>query len=68
MSLAGTIGPVMANSNGVAYVNIKSSLLTLNGQNSVIGRGLNVHEIVSNPNDYPGTPCGCGVIGIINEQ
>uniref|UniRef100_A0A914CBU5 Superoxide dismutase copper/zinc binding domain-containing protein n=1 Tax=Acrobeloides nanus TaxID=290746 RepID=A0A914CBU5_9BILA len=64
-SLAGNIGPVMANSNGVAYVNLQSSLLTFNGQNSVIGRGLMVHEIVSNPNDFPGTPFGCGVIGIV---
>jgi Cu/Zn superoxide dismutase len=67
-SLAGNIGPVMANSNGVAYVNLQSSLLTFNGQNSVIGRGLMVHEIVSNTDDFPGTSFGCGVIGIVNEQ
>ena len=64
---AGDLGNVTADAQGVVTAEFLDSVITLNGANSIIGRGVIVHE---GPDDFTTQPTGaagarqsCGVIG-----
>ena len=64
---AGDPGNVTADAQGVVTAEFLDSVITLNGANSIIGRGVIVHE---GPDDFTTQPTGaagarqsCGVIG-----
>lgn len=74
----GDLGNVHANANGFVAVQITDSLVSLEGVNSVLGRGLVIHE---KPDDMgkggndeskktgnAGKRLGCGVIGVKAER
>jgi superoxide dismutase, Cu-Zn family len=64
----GDFGNIVADADGKAVYELVSDYTTLNGPNSIIGRGLIVHadpdDLVSQPTGDAGARIGCGVIGI----
>ena len=64
----GDFGNIVADENGNATYELVSNYTTLNGLNSIIGRGIIVHagtdDLVSQPTGNAGARVGCGVIGI----
>lgn len=70
----GDLGNVQADSNGVAKVNIEDKLISLTGDNNVLGRTIVIHEDeddlglggveLSKTTGNAGGRLGCGVIGI----
>ena len=74
----GDMGNIMANASGTAIVDTTFDYLTLNGQNSIIGRAVIVHQgaddLTSQPSGDAGPRLACGVIdmqapeGIENVQ
>ncbi|OWA53504.1 putative Superoxide dismutase (Cu-Zn) [Hypsibius exemplaris] len=75
---AGDLGNIFANGKGIATVDIQDIAFTLNGEYSVVGRTLVVHQ---DPDDYgrggesdsaksghSGKRIACGVIGISAEK
>jgi Cu-Zn family superoxide dismutase len=63
----GDMGNVEADSTGKAHLELKDSMLKLSGENSILGRGLIVHEKVddwSQPVGNAGGRVACGVIGV----
>lgn len=65
---AGDLGNLTANEQGVAIYDRVDQALAFDGQNSIIGRGLIVHEkaddLKSQPTGAAGARVACGVIGI----
>jgi Cu-Zn family superoxide dismutase len=64
---AGDLGNLEADSTGKAHVELKDSMLKLSGENSILGRGVIVHEKVddwSQPTGNAGGRLACGVIGV----
>jgi Cu-Zn family superoxide dismutase len=64
---AGDMGNLEADSTGKAHLELKDSMLKLSGENSILGRGVIVHEKVddwSQPVGNAGSRQACGVIGI----
>lgn len=64
---AGDMGNLEADSNGKAHLELKDSMLKLSGENSILGRGVIVHEKVddwSQPVGNAGGRQACGVIGV----
>jgi Cu-Zn family superoxide dismutase len=64
---AGDLGNLEADSSGKAHLELKDSMLKLSGENSILGRGLIVHEKVddwSQPVGNAGGRVACGVIGV----
>lgn len=71
---AGDLGNVEANADGVANFDIKDSLISLNGERSVVGRTMVIHADVddlgkgghelSKTTGNAGARLACGVIGI----
>ncbi|XP_021949922.1 superoxide dismutase [Cu-Zn] isoform X2 [Folsomia candida] len=71
----GDLGNIKADATGQATVNIWDSLISLNGVNSIVGRGFAIHEKEddlgrgSNPesrmNGNSGPRIACGIIGVL---
>lgn len=70
----GDLGNVVADDNGVAKLNIQDKLISLTGENNILGRTIVVHEgeddlglggvELSKTTGNAGGRLGCGVIGI----
>ncbi len=64
----GDLGNLEADGNGVASFNVTIKGLYLNGPQSIIGRGVIIHEkaddLTTQPSGGSGARIGCGVIGI----
>lgn len=64
----GDLGNVEADSSGKAHLELTDKMMTMSGENSIIGRGLIVHEKVDDlktqPTGNAGGRVACGVIGI----
>jgi superoxide dismutase, Cu-Zn family len=65
---AGDLGNLMADSSGRAYLERTDTTISLSGPNSVIGRGVIVHEasddMTTQPTGNAGGRVACGLIGI----
>ena len=64
---AGDLGNLEADSTGKAHLELKDNMLKLSGENSILGRGLIVHEKVddwSQPTGNAGGRVACAVIGV----
>jgi Cu-Zn family superoxide dismutase len=64
---AGDMGNLEADSTGKAHLELKDSMLKFSGENSILGRGVIVHEKVddwSQPVGNAGGRVACGVIGV----
>lgn len=68
----GDMGNITADENGNATIDYVDSKIELNGNNSIIGRGLVVHggqdDLTSQPSGDAGPRVGCGVIGVANTE
>ena len=64
----GDLGNVEADTSGKAHLELTDKMMTMVGENSIIGRGLIVHEKVDDlktqPTGNAGGRVACGVIGI----
>ena len=64
----GDLGNMTANESGSARYERLDSLLSLNGQNSIIGRSVVVHanadDFISQPSGAAGERIACGTIGV----
>jgi Cu-Zn family superoxide dismutase len=64
----GDLGNIEANQNGVAHVEFTDPVMTFDGPNSIIGRGLIVHanadDLKTQPTGNAGGRLACGVIGV----
>ena len=64
----GDMGNVEADSSGKAHLELTDNMMTMSGENSIIGRGVIVHEkaddLKSQPTGDAGGRVACGVIGI----
>ncbi|KAH1020222.1 hypothetical protein HUJ04_009927 [Dendroctonus ponderosae] len=71
----GDLGNIEADETGLAVIKISDSIIALSGENSIIGRGIVIHE---DPDDFgltdasdskttghAGARVGCGVIGTL---
>ena len=67
---AGDLGNLMADSSGRAYLERTDTTISLSGPNSVIGRGVIVHEasddMTTQPTGNAGGRVACGLIGIVS--
>ncbi|ENN71916.1 hypothetical protein YQE_11411, partial [Dendroctonus ponderosae] len=74
----GDLGNIEADETGLAVIKISDSIIALSGENSIIGRGIVIHE---DPDDFgltdasdskttghAGARVGCGVIGTLSES
>lgn len=65
---AGDLGNIVAGEDGAAHVEVTDSVLRLNGDGSIIGRGVIVHaaadDLKTQPTGNAGGRQACGVIGI----
>jgi superoxide dismutase, Cu-Zn family len=65
---AGDLGNLMADSSGRAYLERIDAIISLSGPDSIIGRGIIVHEasddLTTQPTGNAGGRIACGVIGI----
>jgi superoxide dismutase, Cu-Zn family len=65
---AGDFGNLVADSSGRAYLERTDTVISLSGPNSVIGRGIIIHEasddMTTQPTGNAGGRVACGVIGI----
>jgi Cu-Zn family superoxide dismutase len=64
----GDLGNIEADSSGMAHLDYIDGMLSLSGPNSIIGRGVIVHEkeddFKTQPTGNAGARLACGVIGI----
>lgn len=64
----GDLGNITADSTGTAIIDMTDPVLALDGEHSIIGRGLIVHagvdDLTSQPTGAAGGRVACGVIGI----
>jgi Cu-Zn family superoxide dismutase len=66
----GDLGNIEANDDGVAKIDIRDSMLALDGENSIIGRGLVVHfdeDKFTQPVGDAGGRFAIGVIGVAKK-
>ena len=68
----GDLGNITANAAGRATMDRVDTVVTLEGENSIIGRGVIVHEgrddFTTQPTGAAGSRLGCGVIGVRNTS
>ena len=65
---AGDLGNLEADSTGKAHLELKDNMLKFSGENSILGRGVIVHEKVddwSQPVGNAGGRLACGVVGVV---
>jgi Cu-Zn family superoxide dismutase len=65
---AGDFGNLEPDSYGKAHLELKSNMVKLSGENSILGRGVIVHEKVddwSQPTGNAGGRVACGVVGVM---
>ena len=64
----GDLGNIEADSDGKAHLELTDKMMTMSGENSIIGRGLIVHEkaddLKTQPTGDAGGRVACGVIGV----
>ena len=64
----GDMGNIEADSSGKAHLELTDKLMTMSGENSIIGRGVIVHEkaddLKTQPTGDAGGRVACGVIGV----
>jgi Cu-Zn family superoxide dismutase len=64
----GDLGNIVADSTGTAHMDYVDTMISFSGSNSVIGRGVIVHEkeddLKTQPTGNAGARLACGVIGI----
>lgn len=64
----GDLGNIDADSSGKAHLELTDKMMTMSGENSIIGRGVIVHEkaddLKTQPTGDAGGRLACGVIGI----
>ena len=64
----GDLGNIEADSSGKAHLELTDKMMTMSGENSIIGRGLIVHEkaddLKTQPTGDAGGRVACGVIGV----
>lgn len=63
----GDLGNIEADKDGKAHLDLKDKTLKLSGENSILGRGVIVHEKVddwSQPTGNAGGRLACGIIGV----
>jgi Cu-Zn family superoxide dismutase len=64
----GDLGNIEADSSGKAHLELTDKMMTMSGENSIIGRGLIVHEkaddLKTQPTGDAGGRLACGVIGV----
>ena len=64
----GDLGNIEADSDGKAHLELTDKMMTMSGENSILGRGLIVHEkaddLKTQPTGDAGGRLACGVIGI----
>jgi len=62
----GDLGNIEANANGVADIHLHDDLISLNGENSIIGKAIIVHagedDLTTQPTGAAGVRVACGVI------
>ncbi len=67
----GDLGNITANSAGRATMDRLDTVVTLDGDDSILGRGVIVHEgsddFTTQPTGAAGARLGCGVIGVGND-
>ena len=65
---AGDLGNIEADGAGKAHLELSDKMMTMSGENSIIGRGVIVHEkaddLKTQPTGDAGGRLACGVIGI----
>jgi len=65
---AGDIGNIEADKDGIAHLDYIDPVLSLSGENSIIGRGVIVHakedDLTTQPTGAAGARVACGSIGI----
>jgi superoxide dismutase, Cu-Zn family len=65
---AGDLGNLTADSSGKAHLERTDSIISIGGNNSVIGRGIIIHkaadDMTTQPTGNAGARVACGVIGI----
>ncbi|MDZ7690560.1 MAG: superoxide dismutase family protein [Balneolaceae bacterium] len=68
----GDMGNIVADSDGNATIDYTDPIITLDGANSIVGRGIVVHggedDLESQPSGAAGPRVGCGVIGVANTS
>jgi superoxide dismutase, Cu-Zn family len=64
----GDLGNIEADNSGKAHLELTDKMMTMSGPNSIIGRGLIVHEkaddLKTQPTGDAGGRLACGVIGV----
>jgi Cu-Zn family superoxide dismutase len=69
---AGDFGNIKADESGKATIEMKDRVIKLSGPESIIGRGLIVHEkaddLKTQPTGNAGGRIGCAVIGVANPK
>jgi superoxide dismutase, Cu-Zn family len=72
MRHAGDLGNVEADASGNAHLNYTDKMISFEGKNSIIGRGIVVHlaedDLHTQPTGAAGARVACGVIGIAKEE
>ena len=67
----GDLGNITADANGVAHIEMTDKVIKLNGDHSIIGRGIIVHagedDLVTQPTGNAGARVAYGVIGIAKD-
>lgn len=67
----GDLGNIMADQNGVAIIDIVDPLITLDGENAIIGRSVVVHgnedDFTTQPHGAAGERLACGTIGFARQ-
>lgn len=69
---AGDLGNIEADKEGKAHLDYVDTMISLTGKNSIIGRGVVVHEkeddLKTQPTGAAGARLACGVIGIAKDN
>lgn len=68
----GDMGNIVADAEGNATIDYTDPMITLDGPNTIMGRGVIVHggedDLESQPSGAAGPRIGCGVIGVANPS
>jgi len=66
----GDLGNITADANGKAHLDITDSILTFEGENSILGKSVIVHadadDMTTQPTGNAGGRVACGIINLVN--